>query len=78
MNRIASICCTIRKAAEHVTGPEGYSMTSLYEVLDELSNAQDRVMATIAKREKVFAQVAQKPGFVGLLDFLAPNNGGAA
>jgi hypothetical protein len=78
MNRIEAIRCQIRAAAAHVVGPEGYSLASLYEVLNELSTAQDLILATIAKREKVSPGEA-KPGMAGMLDFLgAPEDGGAA
>ena len=52
MNRIAAIKCQLDAIAEHVIGPEGYSLTTLREMRAELLDTFDRVDAEIIKREK--------------------------
>jgi hypothetical protein len=72
MNRLAAIKCQLDAIAEHITGPEGYSLTSLCEVRAHLLDTFDRVDAEIIKREK--APVRN----IGLFANLGKPDGGAA
>lgn len=70
MNRIEAIKCQIRQIAEHITGPEGYSIASLSEIRAELLDAFNVVDAEIIKREKA--------PYKGILANLGKPEGGAA
>jgi hypothetical protein len=70
MSRVDAIVCQLRQIAEHMVGPEGYSLDSLRTLRAELLDAFDRVDGEIIKREKA--------PYKGLLANIGTPEGGAA
>jgi hypothetical protein len=62
VNRVAAITCQLGAIAEHITGPEAYSLTSLCEVRDAILDAHDLIAGEILKGEKAPDYLRQLTG----------------
>jgi hypothetical protein len=84
MNRLDAICSQIKTIAEHITGPEGYSLSSLCQVRDAILDAHDLIAGTIFKREATISDrsdPSRTAEFVVVRTFIDPGKppeGGAA
>jgi hypothetical protein len=82
MNRVEAICSQIKTIAEHITGPEGFSLSTLCQVRDAILDAHDRIAGEILKREATIS-TKRDPNraaeFVVVRTFVdPPPEGGAA
>jgi hypothetical protein len=82
MNRVDAICSQIKTIAEHITGPEGFSLSTLCQVRDAILDAHDHIAGEILKREATISNKrdpSRPAEFVVVRTFVdPPPEGGAA